>query len=264
MRPSGRDQPDGDKFDGTGHPDGRDQPDGGSRRRVAIRDGVAVGVGVGSYGVAFGAAGVAAGLTVAQTCVLSLLVFTGASQFALVGTISAVGAGGGALAGVGPALLLGVRNTFYGVRLSELLPWRGWRRLVAAHGVIDETTAMALAQPTPALARVAFVATGLSVYTLWNLATLVGAAGAASLGDPADLGLDAAVPAGFLALLAPRLREGRTQVRVAVAGAAIALALTPWLPAGVPVLCAAAGALAAFGPGAGPTPDGDARPGREP
>jgi len=210
-----------------------------------VRDAAAVGVATGTYGVAFGAAGVAAGLDVPQTCALSLLVFTGASQFALVGVL---GAGGAVLPGIASALLLGARNTLYGVRLAALLPWRGARRMLVAQGVIDESTAMAVAQPTPALARLGFLATFSSVYACWNLATLLGAAGASVLGDPAVYGLDAAVPAGFLALLAPRLRAGRAERRVAAAGAAVALAATPWLPPGVPVLLAALGVLVALGP----------------
>ena len=188
---------------------------------------------VGAYGLSFGAAAVTAGLTTAQACALSLLVFTGASQFALVGVL---GAGGTALAAVAGALLLGSRNTLYALRLSTLVPTTGPRRLAAAQLTIDESTAMATAAP-PGLAALGFWATGLSVYVLWNLATLLGAVGAARLGDPAALGLDAAVPAAFLALLAPQLRSGRA-ARVAAAGALLTVAAVPLTPAGVPVLLA--------------------------
>jgi predicted branched-subunit amino acid permease len=227
-----------------------DNPDETRSPRAVVRDSIAVGVATGTYGIAFGAAGVAAGLSVMQTCLTSLLIFTGASQFALVSVLGA--AAGGAVTGavvssaVGSALLLGARNALYGVRLSGLLRWRGWRRAVVAQGVIDESSAMAFAQPTRATARLAFLATAASVFVLWNLATLAGAAGATALGDPAVFGLDAAVPAGFLALLAPRLREGPPERRVAAAGAVIALAATPWLPPGVPVLLAALGVLVAL------------------
>ena len=159
--------------------------------------------------------------------------FTGASQFALVGVL---GAGGAALAAVASALLLGSRNTLYAVRLSALVPTSGPRRLAAAQLTIDESTAMAIAAPS-GLASLGFWATGLSVYVLWNLATLLGALGAARLGDPAALGLDAAVPAAFLALLAPQLRTG-TAARVAVAGALLTLLAVPLTPPGVPVLLA--------------------------
>ena len=147
-----------------------------------------------------------------------------------------LGAGGSVLAAVASALLLGSRNTLYAVRLAGLLPLRGARRLLAAQVTIDETTAMATAAPAGLQAR-AFWATGASVYVLWNLATLLGALGAAVV-DPASLGLDAAVGAAFLALLAPQLRD-RTAVRVAVGGALLAAAAVPLLPPGLPVLVAA-------------------------
>jgi predicted branched-subunit amino acid permease len=190
-------------------------------------------VAIGAYGLSFGAAAVTAGLSTLQACALSLLLFTGASQFALVGV---VGAGGGALAAVAGALLLGTRNTLYAVRLSSLVPTRGARRLVAAQLTIDESTGMATGAP-PGLAPTAFWATGASVYVLWNLATLLGALGAARLGDPAALGLDAAVPAAFLALLAPQLRT-RALGATALAGALVAAAAVPLTPPGVPVLLA--------------------------
>ena len=183
--------------------------------------------------MSFGAAAVTAGLSTLQACVLSLLLFTGASQFALVGVL---GAGGSAVAAVAGALLLGTRNTLYAVRLSSLVPVRGPRRLLAAQLTIDETTGMATAAP-PGLAGTAFWATGARVYVLWNLATLAGAVGAARLGDPRSLGLDAAVPAAFLALLAPQLRT--TELRTsALAGALVAAAAVPLTPPGVPVLLA--------------------------
>ena len=188
---------------------------------------------VGAYGLSFGAAAVTAGLSTLQACALSLLLFTGASQFALVGV---VGAGGGPVAAVAGALLLGTRNTLYAVRLSSLVPTRGPRRVVAAQLTIDESTGMATAAPD-GLAPTAFWATGASVYVLWNLATLLGAVGAARLGDPAALGLDAAVPAAFLALLAPQLRT-RALGGAAVAGAAVAALAVPLTPPGVPVLLA--------------------------
>jgi 4-azaleucine resistance transporter AzlC len=204
-----------------------------SVQREVVRDALGIGVAVGAYGLSFGAIAVAAGLSTLQTCATSLLMFTGASQFALVGVL---GAGGSAVAGVLSALLLGSRNTLYAVRLADLLRIRGARRVVAAHVTIDETTAMGTAAP-PGLERLAFWATGASVYGLWNLGTLLGAVGAARLGNPATLGLDAAVPAAFLALLAPRLRERQAQ-RVAVAGALLALAAIPLVRTGVPVLIA--------------------------
>jgi predicted branched-subunit amino acid permease len=217
-------------------------------RRATLRDAIGLGIAVGLYGAAFGAAAVAAGLNLWQAVSLSALMFTGASQFALVGVL---GAGGSALAAAGSALLLGTRNTVYGVRLVPVLRARGVRRLGLAHWVIDETTAMSLAAPDRALSRVAFLATGASIYLCWNAMTVVGALGAAALGGAARAALDAVVPAAFLALLWPRLRAGfpeaAVQRRVAVGGAVVALALTPLVPAGVQVIAAVV-AVALAGP----------------
>lgn len=220
------------------------------RRSAAMRDGLGVGLGVGVSGLAFGAAAVAAGLSVAQACALSLVAFTGASQFALVGVI---GGGGALVTGTLGAVLLGGRNALYGLRLADLLRVRGLRRLACAHVVIDETTAVATAQPDRASARIGFAATAVSLYLAWNLSTLLGALGAARVGDPASFGLDALGPAAFLALLWPRLAAGGTERRVAAAAAVIAVAATPLLPAGVPIMLAAAAALPVLlrsGPGA--------------
>jgi predicted branched-subunit amino acid permease len=209
--------------------------------RSAVRDGLGVGLAVGLSGVAFGAASVAAGLGVAQTCALSLVAFSGASQFALVGVVAG---GGNLIAGAVGAVLLGGRNTLYGLRLAETLRVHGWRRPLTAHLVIDETTAVAIAQPTPRAARAGFWATAISLFTVWNLSTLLGAAGASLLGDPDTYGLDVVGPAAFLALLWPRLRAGAVERRVAVLAAAVAVATTPFLPPGIPVMLAALAALA--------------------
>lgn len=205
-----------------------------TEQRAVVRDAIGVGVAVGAYAVSFGAVATTAGLSVAQACALSLLLFTGASQFALVGVL---GAGGSAVAGIASALLLGARNTLYGVRMADLLQLRGLKRVVATQFTIDETTAMALAAPK-GLERRAFFATGAAVYVLWNLGTLLGALGATRLGDPAAIGLDAAVPAAFLALLVPQLTDRRT-LAVATGGALLALLAVPFTRPGVPVLVAA-------------------------
>jgi predicted branched-subunit amino acid permease len=216
-------------------------PDDATRTSV-IRDSLGVGLAVGAYGFAFGAASVAAGLSVLQTCLLSLLTFTGGTQFAVVGVV----AGGGTLAAaLSSGLLLGSRNMLYAMRLSPLLEVRGLRRLLAAHGTIDESTAMAIAQKSSELSRVAFWWTFGGVFTVWNLATLLGAVGTSALGDPNRFGLDAVVPAAFLALLAPRLRTGAIERRVAIGGAAIAVVLIPLTPPGVPVLASCATLLLA-------------------
>ena len=210
-------------------------------RSAIIRDSLGVGVATGAYGVSFGAVSVASGLTVAQTCALSLLVFTGASQFALVGVVAA---GGAPLSGALTALLLGTRNTLYGLRLAPLLAWRGAKRWLAAHVLIDESTAMSVTRETREAARLGFLVTGVSIFVLWNVATLAGAVAGNALGDPRRYGLDAAVGAAFLALLWPRLHRRRNQL-VAVAAAAVALGVVPIAPAGVPVLVAAGVALVA-------------------
>jgi predicted branched-subunit amino acid permease len=210
-------------------------------RSAIIRDSLGVGVATGAYGVSFGAISVASGLSVAQTCALSLLVFTGASQFALVGVVAA---GGAPISGALTALLLGTRNTLYGLRLAPLLAWRGVRRVLAAHVLIDESTAMSVTRETRDAARLGFLVTGVSVFVLWNVATFAGAVAGNELGDPRRYGLDAAVGAAFLALLWPRLHRRRNQL-VAVAAAAVALGIVPMAPAGVPVLAAAGVALVA-------------------
>ncbi len=219
-------------------------------QREVVTDALAIGAVTGAYGVSFGAVSVAAGLTIAQTCALSLLMFTGGSQFAMVGTIAG---GGGAWAGAATAALLGARNAFYGLELTPILRLRGLRRAGGAHLVIDESSAMAVGQPSPDLARLGFWATGLAVFVGWNLLTAVGAVGASALDDPGAFGLDVAGPAAFVALLAPRLTS-REPWAVALLAAAVALAAAPLVPAGVPVLLAAAVAVIA-GLRPGPAPD---------
>jgi predicted branched-subunit amino acid permease len=205
-----------------------------------VRDGLGLGLAVGVSGLAFGAAAVGSGLSAWQACALSALAFTGASQFALIG---AVAVGGNLIAATAGAILLGSRNTLYGLRLTGLLRLRGARRLLGAQGVIDETTAVTLAQPDARASRVGFAVTFACLYLTWNVATLAGALGAGTLASPRALGLDVVGPAAFLALIWPRLRAGRTERIVAVLGAAIALGLTPVLPTGVPVILAATAAL---------------------
>lgn len=213
------------------------------RRRPIRANAIGIGVATGAYGLSFGAISIASGLSIWQAQSLSLLMFTGASQFAIVGVL---GAGGGIVAAVLAAWFLGIRNGLYALHLAPLLDVVGWRRAAAAELTIDESTGMALAnEDEPTLARYAFWATGLSVYILWNLGTLLGAVGASMLSNPAALGLDAAIPAGFIALLWPRLRD-RTTWAVALASAVVALLLVPITSPGIPVL---ASALIAVGVG---------------
>lgn len=235
-----------------------------ARRRV-IRDGVGIGIATGAYGLSFGALAVVAGLSIAQTCAMSLFMFTGASQFAFVGVVASGGSVGAAAAS---AVLLGTRNALYGLHLSRILNVRGPRRAGVAHLVIDESAAMSFAggiagrsvarPPAPAgvadpgiadpggrpadavteLSRLGFYVAGGAVFVAWNLATALGAVGARALSDPGRYGLDAVAPAAFLALLAPRLRDRRSWTAALVA-VVIAVATAPVLPAGVPVLLAA-------------------------
>ena len=210
-------------------------------RSATLRNAAGIGIATGAYALSFGAISTSIGLSVLQTCVLSLAMFTGASQFALVGVL---GAGGGALTAAATAFLLGTRNVLYGLRLAPLLDVRGPHKLMAAQLVIDESTAMSLGRESDAANRLGFWATGVSVYVLWNLGTLIGALGAQALSNPQAVGLDAAAPAAFLALLAPRVRS-RESLGIALAAVAVALICVPFLPAGGPVLVAALVAIAA-------------------
>lgn len=212
-----------------------------AERRAIVRDSLAVGLATGAYGTGFGAISVASGLSVWQTCVLSLLMFTGASQFAFVGVVAS---GGGAVSAAATALLLGTRNTLYGLRMAPLLGYRGLARVGAAHVLIDESTAMGVTRDSRRAVRTGFLTTGLSIFVLWNLFTFLGAVAGDLIGDPRTYGLDAAVGAAFLALLWPRLTDRRNRV-VAVLAAGLALAIAGVVPAGVPVLAAGGVALIA-------------------
>ena len=210
--------------------------------RDTFRDSLSVSLTVGAYGVAFGAASIAAHFSVLQTCLFSLLTFTGASQFAAVGVVAAGGAG---LSAVAAATLLSTRNALYGMQMSPLLKVRGLKKIAAAHVTIDESTGVALAQTprgTDAM-RTGFWLTGLGVFIFWNIFTLLGALGAKALGDPASFGLDAAVPAAYLGLLWPRLQTNFLRL-VAVASMIFALAMTSWLPAGLPIIMSVLVAIA--------------------
>ena len=205
-------------------------------QRAIVRDAIGIGVASGAYAVSFGAISIAAGLSLVQTCVLSLLMFTGASQLAMVGVIAS---GGGPWAAAGAALILGIRNGLYAMRLNSIGIGGPWLKALAAHFVIDESTAMAIARDRPADSRFAFWATGLSVFVFWNLGTLAGALATHAISDPRVFGLDAAPPAAFLALLAPRLRQ-REPLAMAIVAGIFGAMLVPAVPAGVPLLAAAA------------------------
>ena len=204
---------------------------------TTFRDSLSVSITVGAYGIAFGAAAVANGFSVLQSCLLSLLTFSGASQFAVVGVL---GAGGTALSGIATASLLGFRNGLYGVIMAPRLKVKGFKRIVAAQVTIDESTAVALAQEVRGekAMRQGFWLTGFGVFFFWNLFTVAGALGAQAMGDIRAWGLDSAVPAAFLGLVWPRLQSTRDRI-LAVGAMVFALAMTPILPAGLPIIATA-------------------------
>ncbi|MFW5471850.1 AzlC family ABC transporter permease [Knoellia sp. CPCC 206450] len=201
-------------------------------RRAVLRQSLSVGIATGAYGISFGALGVASGLTTLQTVALSLLLFSGGSQFALVGIL---GAGGTGSAAVATSTLLGVRNGLYALQTSRILDLGGLRRLAAAQITIDESTAVAVGQEKRRAGRLGFWVTGITVFVFWNLMTFAGAVVGNALGDPQRWGLDAAAAAAFTALLWPRLHN-RDAAATMVLAVAIALVASPLLPVGVPVI----------------------------
>jgi predicted branched-subunit amino acid permease len=220
------------------------------QQRAVRRQSLSVAGATSVYGISLGALGVSSGLTVWQTCLTSLLLFSGGSQFALVGVI---GGGGSAASAIAASSLLSVRNAFYAVQLNALLRPRGLRRVPAAQITIDESTAVAVAQPEVGLARQGFWTTGVAIYVCWNLMTLVGALAGNALGNPKNYGLDAAASGAFLALLWPRLKDRRT-VAMAIAAALVAAALVPAIPVGLPVVAAAGVAILVGATGPQPMP----------
>ena len=203
-------------------------------KRATIAQSFSVSSTVGLYGIAFGAAGIAAGFSILQTCLLSLLTFSGASQFAVVGVI---GSGGSAVSGIATASLLGIRNGLYGLRMAPILKVRNLKRVIAAQITIDESTGVAIGQEDrgEAAMKLGFWLTGFGVYFFWNLFTVVGAVSAQAMGNPSAFGLDAAVPAAFLGLVWPRL-HGNFERGLAIGAVLLALLLTPFVAAGIPII----------------------------
>ena len=202
------------------------------KKNQVDRTALSVAFTVGLYGAAFGAAGVTAGFSILQTCLLSILLFSGASQFAVVGIM---GAGGAAVSAIATATLLGFRNALYGLQMAPILKVKGLKRILAAQITIDESTAVATLQDNDADRRRGFYITGIGVYVFWNLFTFLGALGASAIGDPSVWGLDAAVPAAFCGLIWPRLKN-KTHFVVSAVAIAWALLLTPVTAAGVPII----------------------------
>lgn len=202
------------------------------KSNVVDRTALSVAFTVGLYGAAFGAAGITANFSILQTCLLSLLLFSGASQFAVVGIM---GAGGAAISAIATATLLGFRNALYGVQMAPILKVTGIKRILAAQITIDESTAVATLQDNDADRKRGFYLTGIGVYIFWNLFTFLGALGASKIGNPSVWGLDAAVPAAFCGLVWPRLKDKR-QFIISSSAIGLALLLTPIAPAGVPII----------------------------
>jgi predicted branched-subunit amino acid permease len=214
-----------------------------ARRSSVTRNAIGVGLATGVYGISFGALAVTSGFSFAQTQVLSLGLFSGASQFAVVGIM---GAGGGAVAAIATSSLLGFRNGLYALSIANILKLKGFKKVIASQLTIDESTAMSVANnDDEEMSRWAFWATGISVFVFWNIATAIGAFGASFVADPKSLGLDAAVGAAFLALLWPRLVNKQIRV-VGILAGLLALGLTPFVQPGIPVL---ASVLIAIGMG---------------
>ena len=211
--------------------------------RPIVSAALLLGVAVGIFAITFGVGAVAAGASVAQACAMSLLVFTGASQFS---AVSVVAAGGSTWSALGGAMVLAARNGVYGLTMARRLDGSLGRRLVAAQLTLDETTVMATAQTDPRHQRVAFWVTGISLYVLWNLGTLIGALAGSAI-DPETYGLDAAFPAAYVAMVAPHLRRPEGRLAAAIA-AVICLALVPVLPVGLPILCASLAVLVGLRP----------------
>ena len=205
--------------------------------RRARSQGVQVALAVSLYGVSFGALAVISGFSVAQTMVLSLVMFSGASQFALIGVIATGGAAAG-FAAVASAGLLGIRNGLYALRMSPIVGPGALKRLVAAQLTVDESTAVGSAQSSLESNRAGFWTTAILLYTGWNIATLLGALLGDVLGDVRTWGLDAAAAAAFLGLVWPRL-QAREPIAVALAAGFLTAILLPALPAGVPILVVA-------------------------
>jgi len=195
-----------------------------------------VGFATGLYGISFGALSVAAGLDFWQTMVLSLLMFSGGSQFAFIGVIAT---GAGVLPAVLSAWLLGVRNGFYSIRLAPIMSLSGILKPIGAQLTIDESNAVSLSQePDLQKQRQGFWLTGIAVFVCWNLLTAAGALLGSVIGNPADWGLDAAAGAAFLGLIWPSLKESKLLL-LAVVSAFTSTLLSAFLPAGLPVLLTA-------------------------
>lgn len=189
------------------------------------------------FGVSFGILARAAGMGALAPVLMSATTFAGSAQFA---AASILGVGGGAAAAVAAALLLNARYAPIGLSVADVIAGRGWRRFLRSQLIVDESWAVA-STPEGFDGR-RLIGAGLLLYVVWVTGTTIGVLGGRALGDPERFGLDAAFPAIFLALLVPQIRTRRA-LAAAVAGAAIAASLTPFAPAGIPVVAATTAVL---------------------
>jgi 4-azaleucine resistance transporter AzlC len=208
-----------------------------SRFRDGARAALPLAVAVGAFGIPFGLLARSAGFGALGAVVMSATTFAGSAQFA---AASILDSGGAVAAAVGAAILLNARYAPIGVSVAPVLGGPLWKRFILAQLVVDES--WAIANRGGRFDRGLLIGAGLLLYFTWVTTTALGAVGAQALGDPTALGLDAAFPALFLALLWPQLRQGRAIV-VAVLGASVALLLTPLVPPGLPILAASAACL---------------------
>jgi 4-azaleucine resistance transporter AzlC len=205
-------------------------------RTQLTRDVAAISVAAGFVGLSFGAIAVVSGLPAWAVVAMSLIVFAGGSQFLAVALL----AGGNPVAAIVGGLLLNARHLPFGFAVADALGDSRWRRLVGAYLMVDESVAFALAQPDPGRRRFAYWLTGVTLFVCWQAGTAAGVLVGGAVGDPATFGLDAAFPAGLLALIMPTLRRPAAR-RVAFSGAGVAVAATFVLPAGLPILLALTG-----------------------
>ncbi|MFE3292630.1 AzlC family ABC transporter permease [Rhodococcus sp. NPDC059234] len=193
----------------------------------------------GLVGVSYGALAVGLGFAPWVPVLMSVVVLAGASEFLFVGIVAA---GGGLLAALAGGLLVNARHLPFGLAVGDVTG-RGWRRLVGSHLLNDESTVFALAQSDPVRRRAAYWLCAIGIGLCWPLGALIGATAGSFIDDVNAFGLDAMFPTVLLALVFPALRD-RTTATVAVLGAVIAVAATPFLPAGIPVLLAPAALVA--------------------
>ena len=218
-----------------------DDVDDAVRRRAINRQAASIVAAVAPFGIVFGATAATAGLSLLQAIGFSALVFGGSSQFA---AVEILGDGGSVASAAIAGLLLNVRSLAFGVIMAPALFGTWWQRAAMSQLMIDESTAVGAAQQERRWRRYGYLVAGVGVFIVWNLTTIVGHVAFAGAGDLiTKLGLDAAGPAAFLALLWPRLSSA-PQRWTAIAGALIALVLIPFAPPGVPILAAMLGVAA--------------------